>query len=180
MNARGDLADTSLHAGLIAQIGDVLATFTDDYASIFSANKCAKGESVLTSRGRGTREVRGNWKAGGKVSDHRWIDQEDDKHTGFTGNLAVLGIGGHGERRGRDGGGEEGRRGEGGGGCEEIRMADGQQDTTQRGPAAWRTFAPFWVAAAKFLTQRSTGSSQAGGAKLYVDEVFDLAHWHYP
>ena len=48
MNAGGDLADTGLHASLITEIGDVLATFTDDYASIFGANKCAKGEGVLT------------------------------------------------------------------------------------------------------------------------------------
>jgi len=71
MDSRGDLADTSLHASLIAQIGDVLATFTDDYAGVFGANKCAKGEGVLTRRRRGTRGVRGTWKADDKVSDHR-------------------------------------------------------------------------------------------------------------
>jgi hypothetical protein len=71
MNTGCDLADTSLHASLITQIGDILATFADDYASIFGANECAKGESVLTRRRRGTREVRGNWKADDKVSDHR-------------------------------------------------------------------------------------------------------------
>ena len=54
MDAGGDLADTSLHASLIAQIGDILATFTDDYAGIFGAHKCAKGEGVLTGRRGGT------------------------------------------------------------------------------------------------------------------------------
>jgi len=48
VNAGGDLADTGLHSSLITQIGDVLATFTDDYASIFGANKRTKGEGVLT------------------------------------------------------------------------------------------------------------------------------------
>ena len=111
MNTRGDLADTSLHTGLITQIGDVLATFTDDYASILGTNKCSKSKGVLTGRGRGTRGLGGNWKADDKVSDHRWSYQQDGEHTGFTGNLAVLGVGGHGERRrGRDGGGERGRR----------------------------------------------------------------------
>jgi len=38
------------------------------------------------------------------------MDQEDDKHTGFTGNLVVLGGGGHGRRKRRRGGGEEGGR----------------------------------------------------------------------
>ena len=113
MDAGSDLANTSLHTGLITQIGDVLATLANDYAGIFGTNKCAKGEGVLTGRGRGTRGMRGNWKADCKVSDHRWNDQRGDKHTGFTGNLAVLGVGGHGERR-RAGGRkeEEGRRGE--------------------------------------------------------------------
>jgi hypothetical protein len=63
----------------------------------------------------------------------------DDNDTGFTGNLAGLGVGGHEERR--RGGRKEGGRRETGGGrrrCEEIRMADRQQDTTQRGPPAWR------------------------------------------
>jgi len=125
VDARGDLADPGLHTGLIAEIGDVLATFTNDYACILGANECAKGESVLTGRGWGTRGVWGTCKAEGKVSDHRWNDQRDDKHTGFTGNLAVLGIGGHGERR-RGGRGEGGRREteRGRRGCEEIRMAD--------------------------------------------------------
>ena len=121
MDARGDLADPGLHAGLIAEIGDVLATLTNDYAGILGANKCAKGESVLTRRGRGTRGVRGTCKAEGKVSDHRWNDQRDDKHTRFTGNLTVLGVGGHGEWR-RGGRGEGGRRetGRGRKGCEEL------------------------------------------------------------
>ena len=63
---------------------------------------------------------------------------------------------------------EEGKRGEGGGGCEEIRMADGQQDTTQRGSTGLALpHTPFfWVAAVKFLTQRTAGSSQAGCAKI--------------
>jgi len=76
------------------------------------------------------------------VSDHRWNDQEDDKHTGFTGDLAGLRVGGHEERRrgGKKGGGRR-ETGRGRRGCKEIRMADGQQDTTQRGTAAWRTFA---------------------------------------
>jgi hypothetical protein len=73
------------------------------------------------------------------MSDHRWNDQGYDKHTGFTSNFVVLGIGGHEERRGRgrkEGGRRETekRKTE----FEEIRMADGQQDTTQRGPLAWR------------------------------------------
>jgi len=59
MNAGGDLANTSLYTSLIAEIGDVLATFTDDYTSIFAANECAKGEDVLTRGGRGTRGVGG-------------------------------------------------------------------------------------------------------------------------
>ena len=115
MDARGDLADTGLHARLITQIGDVLASFADDYAGIFGANKCAKGEGVLTGRGRGTRGVRRICKADDKVSDHRWNDLRDDKRTGFTRNLTALGVGGHGER-GRGGGRreEEGRWGEGG------------------------------------------------------------------
>ena len=71
MNAGGDLADTGLHASLITEIGDVLATFTDDYAGIFGADECAKGEGVLAGGGRGTRGVRGTWKADDKVSDHR-------------------------------------------------------------------------------------------------------------
>ena len=139
MNARGDLADTSLHAGLITQIGDVLATFADDYASIFGANKCAKGEGVLTGGGRGTRKMRGSWKADGKVSDHRWDNQEainipDSRETWRIWESEDM-------KRGREGGAgerkeEEGSRGEGGGRCEEIRMADRQQDTTQRGPPA--------------------------------------------
>ena len=57
----------------------------------------------------------------------------DDKHTGFMGNLTVLGVGGHEERR-RVGGRKEGGRretGRGRTGCEEIRVADRQQDTTQ-------------------------------------------------
>ena len=55
-----------------------------------------------------------------------WFWEEEDMEGGDGG--------GAGERKE-----EEGRRGEGGRGCEEIRMADGQQDTTQRGPTAWRT-----------------------------------------
>ena len=108
MDARGDLADTSLHTGLITEIGDILATFTDDDASIFGADKCTKGEGVLASRGRGTREVRGACKADYKVSDHRWKDQGDDKRTGFAEKTGILGVGGHGERR--RGGKEEGGR----------------------------------------------------------------------
>ena len=71
MDARGDLADTGLHARLITQIGDVLASFADDHAGIFGADKCAKGEGALTGRGRGTRGMRGICKADGKVSNHR-------------------------------------------------------------------------------------------------------------
>ena len=71
MDARGDLADTSLHASLITQIGNILASFADDYAGIFGADKCAKSEGVLTGRGRGTRGVRGICKADDKMSDHR-------------------------------------------------------------------------------------------------------------
>ena len=63
MDARGDLADTGLHTGLIAEIGDVLATFANDYAGIFGANERAEGKSVLTRGGRGTRGVRGTCKA---------------------------------------------------------------------------------------------------------------------
>ena len=118
MDTGGDLADTSLHTSLITQIGDVLAAFTDDYAGVFGADKCAKGEGVLTRRGRGTRGVWGTWKADDKVSDHRWDDQEDDKPTGFAGNLVVLGVGGHEERR-RRGGRKEGRREKGDGEREE-------------------------------------------------------------
>ena len=50
VDAGGDLANTSLYASLIAQIGDVLATFADDYSGIFGANECTKGEGVLTGR----------------------------------------------------------------------------------------------------------------------------------
>jgi hypothetical protein len=71
VDARGDLADTGLHASLIAQIGDVLATFTDDYTGIFGADKSAKSEGVLARGGRGTRELRGICKADDKMSDHR-------------------------------------------------------------------------------------------------------------
>lgn len=112
MDARSDLADTGLHASLIAQIRDVLSSFTDDYTSIFGTNECAESEGVLTSRGRGTREVWGACKAGDQVSDQRWNDQGNDKPTGFTKKVAVLGVGGHGERR-RGGGKERGRRGTG-------------------------------------------------------------------
>ena len=105
------------------------------------------------------------------MSDHRWNYQEDDEHTGFTGNLAVLGVGGHEERRRRGGGGGKRKKGDGKREEEdwkEIRMADGQQDTTHRGSTSLvhpRT--PFfWVAAAKFLTQRFVGSSQAMNAKI--------------
>ena len=48
VNPGGDLANTGLHSSLITQIGDVLATFTDDHASILGANKCTKGKGVLT------------------------------------------------------------------------------------------------------------------------------------
>ena len=75
MDAGGNFADTGLHSSLITKIGDVLATFTDDYAGIFGANKCAKDEGVLARRGRGTRRVWGTCKADGKVSDHRWNGQ---------------------------------------------------------------------------------------------------------
>ena len=109
MDAGGDLADTGLHTSLITQICDILATFTDYHASIFSTNERAKSEGVLTSRGRGTRKVRGTYKADGQVSDYGWNDQTDDKHTGFTEKVAVMGVGGHGERR-RGGGKEGGRR----------------------------------------------------------------------
>ena len=77
---------------------------------------------------------------------------------------------------------EKGRRGEGGGGCEEIRMADGQQDTTQRGPAAWRrTLARlFGSPLLNFSLSDPPVRVRESVQKLYVDEVFDLAHRHYP
>ena len=162
MNTGGDLADTSLHTSLITQIGDVLAAFTDDYASILGADKSSESKGVLTGRGRGTRGLGGNWKADDKVSDHRWNYQKDGERTGFTGNLAGLGVGGHGEEGEEEEGRRGGKRKKGDGvreevDWEEIRMADKQQDTTQRGSTSLvhpRT--PFfWVAAAKFLTQPS-------------------------
>ena len=36
-------------------------------------------------------EVGGTYKASDKVSDHQWSDQGNDKHTGFTEELTVLG-----------------------------------------------------------------------------------------
>ena len=60
MDTGGDLADTGLHTSLITQIGDVLATFTNDYTSILGTNKCSKGKGVLAGRGRGTRELGGS------------------------------------------------------------------------------------------------------------------------
>ena len=180
MDARGDLADTSLHASLITQIGDILATFTDDYASIFSTNKCTEGEAVLVRRGRGTR-LRA-YKADDKVSDHRWnmikgmISILDSRRR--VGELEDM------ERGGGAGGRkeEEGRRREGGGRCEEIRMTDRQQDTPQRGrpsinASLTRLFrSPLLIFSLSGLPVRVRPQAQ----KLNEGEVSDSAHRHYP
>ena len=182
MDTGGDLADTSLHASLITQIGDVLASFTNDYPGILSANECAKREGVLASGRWGTRMVGGSCKADDKMSDHRWNDQRDDKHTGFTGDLTVLGVGGHGERR-RGGGKEGGRRetGRGRTGCEEIRMADNDK-TRHRGVNHPDTFSTrrFGSPPLIFSLSSSPVRVRLRPENKNEGEVFDLAHWHYP
>ena len=78
---------------------------------------------------------------------------------------------------------EEGKRGEGGGGCEEIRMADGQQDTTQRGSTGLALpHTPFFFGSPllNFSLSEPPVRVRQGVQKLYVGEVFDLAHRHYP
>ena len=60
-------------------------------------------------------------------------------------------------------------------------MADRQQDTTQRGPPAWRTLARlFGSPLLNFSLSDSQVRVRESVQKLYVDEVFDLAHRHYP
>ena len=52
MNARDNFANASFYAGLLTEISDVLAAFSDDDASIFCADESTKSKCLL-SRGRG-------------------------------------------------------------------------------------------------------------------------------
>jgi len=64
MYARDDFADASLDTGLVAKLGNILATFSDDNACVFGADECTKSEEVLGQRRLGGRtggRGRGSW-----------------------------------------------------------------------------------------------------------------------
>ncbi len=68
MNAGNDLADASLDAGAVSKFGDILASPTDDDASVFCADEGAEGESLVLGGRRRTGVRRG----GGGVGGHGW------------------------------------------------------------------------------------------------------------
>jgi len=43
MNTWDDLGDTCFNAGLLAQVCDIFASFSDDYTCVFCADEGAKG-----------------------------------------------------------------------------------------------------------------------------------------
>ena len=55
VNTWDDLADARLDACLVAEVGDVFTTLSDDDASIFRGDEGTEGEGVLTRRRGGTR-----------------------------------------------------------------------------------------------------------------------------
>jgi hypothetical protein len=59
MDARDDLADTSLYAGLVTEISDIFASLADDDAGIFGADERTQGEGILGRRGGRMRVVGG-------------------------------------------------------------------------------------------------------------------------
>lgn len=60
MNARDDLADASLDASLVAEVGDVFTTLSNDDASIFCSDEGPESESVLGGRGGRARVLSGD------------------------------------------------------------------------------------------------------------------------
>lgn len=59
MYARDDLADASLDAGLVTEVGNIFASLSDDDAGVLGADKSSESENVLTSRRRRPRLVWG-------------------------------------------------------------------------------------------------------------------------
>lgn len=55
MDTWDDLADAGLDACLLAEVCDVFATLSDDYASVLSTDKSTESEQLLRRNGRGLR-----------------------------------------------------------------------------------------------------------------------------